>query len=129
MKKIVLISAIVSANLLTGCATIVSGNHQKIAIATSPFQDAQCALKNDKGSWQVDKTPGNVIVHKSQKDLIIICTKKGYSQGVSTVKPALNKIVFGNIVFGGIIGGFVDLSNGSAYKYPTTVTVPLALKK
>ena len=128
MRKIILSSAVACSTLLTSCASITSGTHQTISIATSPVQGAQCNLKNDKGEWRLEKTPSNVVVNKSNKDLIIICKKPGYNNGVSQIKHTVNKVVFGNILFGGIIGLVVDHSSGAAYQYPNNVTVPLALK-
>jgi hypothetical protein len=34
----------------------------------------------------------------------------------------------GNIIFGGVIGGGVDVATGAAYDYPALITNPLSCK-
>lgn len=129
MRKLVVIGSVIIASQLTGCASVVSGAHQKISVVTTPVEGAQCSLDNDKGKWNISKTPDSVLVHKSGKNLVIMCEKKGYNKARSEVKPELNKAVYGNILVGGAIGGAIDRSNGSAYQYPVSVKVTLVAKK
>lgn len=129
MKKIILTGTLACSILLTSCASVTSGTRQTISVSTTPVPGAQCNLHNDKGKWQLEKTPSDVIVNKSNKELIITCEKKGYHKGKVKVKHTVNHIVWGNILLGGIIGLVVDHSNGAAYQYPKSVTVPLGLKK
>jgi hypothetical protein len=83
---------------------------------------AGCQLTNDKGTWFV-ATPGTVSVHRSYSDLTSICNKEGF-QPANTVTPSGTKgMAFGNILFGGIIGGGVDAATGAAYDYPPLISV------
>lgn len=129
MKKLVILSSVIVAAHLTGCATVTSGTNQKISVVTSPVNGAQCSLENNKGKWNIAKTPGSASVHRSGKNLLIICEKKGYSRAISELKPEINKIAYANILFGGIIGAAIDGSSGALYQYPMSVKVPLAVKK
>jgi hypothetical protein len=78
---------------------------------------AKCDLTNDYGTFSV-VTPASVIVHKSSKDLQVICKKDGLADATANVTSRVTGSMFGNIILGGGIGAIVDHSNGSAYNYP-----------
>jgi hypothetical protein len=46
-----------AAFAVSGCATIIEGSSQSIAVATPPTTGATCVLSNDLGSWTVT-SPG-----------------------------------------------------------------------
>lgn len=135
MKKILLaLSLIAIFNLLFGCASIVSGVHQSVSVDTGHVTGAICSLENDKGKWYVNQTPVSVMVHRSSKDLLITCEKKGY--GITTQKftSKTKALVWGNLIFfpfyiiiGPIIGASTDIVDGAAYDYPTNMS--LAMKR
>lgn len=116
----------VSVSGLVGCATIVNGPNQTIKVLTPPVNDAQCAVENDKGKWLIDKTPDTVVVKRSAKNLLVTCKKAQLSKQSISITPELSKVTYLNILFGGFLGGVVDRANGSAYEYPSEITVPLA---
>lgn len=129
MRKFIGISSsVLIAIQLTSCASVLSGVHQNISIATLPVQGAQCSLENNKGKWNIPKTPGHAVIHKSSKNLMIICEKTGYNKAISEIKPEINKVAYGNIFVGGIIGGAIDNNNGAAFQYPMSVNIKLVPK-
>lgn len=110
---------------LTSCASIISGNHQSVSVETPPLKNITCSLSNDKGKWYVNSTPGSVMLQQSFKDLAVTCNQKGH-EPITTLVPSKTKpMVFGNILFGGIIGFAVDAIDGAAYGYPQIITVPM----
>lgn len=118
-----------SLSFLSGCASIVSGGHQTIAVTTNP-PGAKCAVYRDGiqiGS--INSTPGSVTVSRKESDLTVGCTKDHYDFSNAQNTSDVNGWVFGNIGFGGLIGVVVDMATGSvhAYDHSTTVNmVPLA---
>src|SRR4051812_27497872 len=50
---------------VSGCATIIEGTTQPLAVASLPEQGAQCSLQNSQGTYLIT-TPGTVIVHKTK---------------------------------------------------------------
>jgi hypothetical protein len=124
MKKLFL-TTVCSALLMTGCASIVNGQNQSVSVSTTPAYGATCTLENNKGKWYIPSTPGSVTIHRSYNDLKINCEKKGYRRTLKTVASSTKGMAFGNVVFGGVIGAGVDMANGSAYDYPTDISVPL----
>lgn len=125
LKKIIALGAFLSFALLTGCASIVSGQNQPVSVDTPGCNPAKCQLTNDKGSWFVT-TPGSVTVRRAYGNLAVNCTKDGYAPVSSSVASSTKAMAFGNILLGGVIGAGVDIGTGAAYDYPTVISVPLA---
>jgi hypothetical protein len=119
------ICASLSLTQLTGCASIVDGQHQSISVETPPVSDATCSLANNKGVWFIPATPGSVVVHRSYYDLVVTCHRPGYESRQVSVKSFTKPMAFGNIIFGGAIGAGVDVVDGSAYDYPVDIVVPM----
>ena len=116
----------VSVLLLDGCASIVSGSTQTVTVSTPPVTGASCVLKNNKGQWRVYSTPGVVNVHRSYDSLNVTCVKR-YHRTAHAIETSHTKAVaFGNVFFGGIIGGAVDAGTGAAYDYPSNIIVPMS---
>lgn len=128
-KFIKITGSVIIASQLTACASIVSGSHQSISVKTAPVQGAQCNLKNDKGSWNIPKTPGRVVVHKSGEHLTVTCDKKGYKKARSEIKPVRNKASYGNVLLGGVVGASIDNKNGSAFQYAESIDMVLMPNK
>ena len=114
--------------LATGCSTISgSGTSQSISVQTyaadgTDVEAAKCEMKNDEGTWFVT-TPGSALVHRSNKDLEVICKKTGIDVGTANVVSRTKGNMFGNIIFGGGIGAVIDHNNGSAYEYPSLIKI------
>lgn len=111
-----LISAVSSA--LFGCASIISGSEQSVTIDTGQDTGASCCLRNERGVWNLDSTPGCVNLKRSCSKLTVNY-KKGCKQGTVTVDSSLNSYFFGNILAGGIIGAAVDSIRGQDLNIPT----------
>lgn len=120
-----LFTLIPCALLLASCASIVDGTHQNLAVSTSPVTGAQCDLSNSKGHWTAFNTPSNVEVHRASTALQIMCKKPGYVPGQKVVRSETKGMVAGNLLFGGLIGGGVDVADGAAFHYPSQIHVSM----
>jgi hypothetical protein len=129
MKLRLVVLAVLSPLAFAGCATVTGGETQNLTVETrnaqgQPVAKANCTLANDKGTWKVE-SPGTVQVRKSAKDLMVECQKDGLQNGsvkaISRVRPAM----FGNALIGGGIGAIVDHRKGTAYDYPTPLSVTM----
>lgn len=114
---------------LTGCASIVDGVNQSVSVETTPAHNANCALTSDKGRWYVNSTPGSVVIHRSFSDMLIECKKEGYESIAMPVKSHAKPLIFGNIIFGGVIGVIIDFVTGAGFDYPNNIQVPMLPKK
>ena len=134
MKNIVTINMIALSVLASGCSTLTAdGTSQNLSLMTYSIDNkdlvgAACELKNDEGSWTA-VTPATVMVHRSNKDLIVKCTKSGFSDARANVVSKTKANMFGNIIFGGGIGAIIDHNNGSAYQYPPVLKMTMGEDK
>ena len=109
---------------LTGCASIVDGTHQSVTLNTTP-EGAHCTLQNSKGSWSVSKTPETVEVHKSNGPMSVTCRLAGYPTRVKSFESYTKGMIAGNLVFGGLIGGGIDVADGAAFQYPSVLNMSM----
>jgi hypothetical protein len=109
---------------LSGCATIVKGTSQDVAIATPPISGAMCILSSGEGSWTVI-SPGMARVERSKEDMQIRCNKDGYQEAVSTIPSNIEGWTAGNLLVGGAVGFGVDAVSGAINEYPHTFQVPM----
>ena len=125
MRKI---TPVLLATFAVGCASITGSKNQPVSVQAhhngNQIQDASCTLTNDKGTWFV-KTPGSTTIQKSGQDLVVTCNKEGVPAGSASVVSSANGGVWGNILFGGLIGYAVDASTGAAFDYPTSMSVQM----
>lgn len=117
-------AALLGALLCSACATVASGGAttQGVTIQTvdgvgSEVPEARCELSNDEGRWFVT-TPGTATVHRSNKDLQVLCKKEGVDTSSAQVVSRTKGSIWGNILLGGGVGAIIDHNNGSAYEYP-----------
>ena len=110
-----------------GCSTIIEGRTQQIAIGSSPA-GATCVVE-DNGDViaTVLKTPGFVTIAKSKNDILIECSKEGYSKGKKKNLADIAITSLGNMAFAqfSFIGNAVDSASGAAHKYDSAVFVTL----
>lgn len=129
MQKILLAAIVVSA-VTSGCSTLTAdGTSQNVSVLTytTDSQDltgVSCELRNDEGVWTA-VTPASVMVHRSNKDLLVKCTKSGHLDAQANVISKTKANMWGNIIFGGGIGAIIDHNNGSAYQYPPTIKLKM----
>lgn len=127
MSKNLLLAVVVIAGLTSGCASITGTPNQSVSVQTreqsgGEVTGAACELTNNKGKWFVT-TPGSVMIHRSNDDMQVLCTKAGVGPGRASVVSETKGSMFGNILFGGAIGALIDHDNGSAYEYPTFIQI------
>lgn len=95
---------------LTSCATIMHGTRQSIGISSNPT-NAQIWVDNQ----YVGQSP--LIVEMTRKhNHFIRLELQGYQPYEVTFTRQMSAWVFGNVVFGGIIGLAVDAITGGIYR-------------
>lgn len=124
MKSIMIAGLCALGLSLSGCASVVQGQSQTIAITTPPTTGADCVLKNRLGSWTVT-SPGTVKVQRSKENVEIRCNKAGYQEAYSIIPSEFEGWTVGNVLIGGIIGLGVDAATGAINQYPNAFQVPM----
>jgi len=127
MKNWIAFLYVLSIGILSGCASVTGSPNQSVSVETreqagAAVAGASCELSNDEGKWFVT-TPGSVSIHRSNKDLQVLCKKEGMASGRAAVVSDTKGSMFGNILLGGGVGAIIDHNNGSAYEYPTVIEI------
>jgi hypothetical protein len=122
MKKTFLIAGITITLLLSSCASIVSGSKQNINFNSTP---------SGATVWVDDVNLGVTPVIAQLERIKINQKVKIELQGYKPYELILNRKtngwIWGNILFGGIIGIIIDASSGAMYRLtPDQIEAQLA---
>jgi ABC-type amino acid transport substrate-binding protein len=121
-SKLLWAMAVLAAPLtVLACASIMHGKAQEVSIASTP-SGATVTVDNEA----LGTTP--VVAKLKRKDKHVIAVKlDGYQPFELTTTRSTSGWVWGNILFGGLIGLAVDLGTGGAYKVnPAQISAQLA---
>ncbi len=119
---------LLAAVMLSGCASIMEGSTQQIAVDTTP-SGAKCTLNRDGVAiGTVEVTPGTVTIQKTRHDINVVCELNGYQQSDYLNESGTSGAVFGNIIIGGAIGWVTDMATGSDNKYESPLNIALVAK-
>lgn len=106
MKKLLVVPAVL---IVTACATIMHGSSQPLGISSSP---TNAMVSVDK--MNVGNTPVIAKLKRGDNHTVAI-NMDGYAPFEATVTKKVSGWVWGNIVFGGLIGLAVDAMTGGLY--------------
>ena len=116
-KNIIICAAVVAMMSLSGCATILKGQTQKVNINTSNGANIQASVDG-----KIVQLP-NVIEVKRHKDPLMVTTSnKGCTQS-TVVNNEVEPAFFINILSGGALGSTTDYATESMWKYDENITV------
>jgi uncharacterized protein YceK len=118
MKKNLLIAAISlsSAVLFSGCATVMSGETQKVNITS-------CYPANQKviiGNSKIITTPTIITLKRGNKNIII---KSQDSDAQRLLSPKVNPVFWVNTFSMGSTGSTTDYASGAMWKYDDNVNL------
>ena len=109
MHRFIRLAALSSVAFIASCATIMHGTTQDVGISSTP-SSAQVTVDN------VVLGPTPVIAKMKRGDNHMVKIElTGYLPFEATVTKKTSGWVWGNIVFGGLIGLVVDASTGGLY--------------
>ena len=108
---------------LAGCATMVTGSSEDIAVLTPPVSGANCVLSNAEGSWTV-VTPTVAHVQRGHDDMQVKCSKPGYQDAQATLPSHFEDWTIGDVATVGV-GVAVDAYTGAIDQYPHSVQIPM----
>src|ERR1051326_3425476 len=124
MKSTTLAAIAALGVALSGCATVIKGTTQPVALSSPPVEGEYCTLYNSEGTWSA-MTPSVELVTRTKNDLKIVCKKDGYQDATKVVESHFNGATAGNIILGGGVGIVVDAATGADNSYPEAVEVPM----
>lgn len=125
-RAIVALGSLLALAGMSGCATVVQGEYQVVAVQTlTPAGDVggvNCQVMNKKGIHYVT-TPASLSVYRDASPMRVTCEKPGLPTTVATFKPRPKPLVAGNILLP--IGVLVDHVTGAGYGYPEVMQVTM----
>lgn len=110
--------------MLTSCATIIEPPKQTISINSDP-PGALCDVTKAGKVIANFNTPGVFTVSKSHNNLVVRCQKPGYTPVTGIDESHNQGWVFGNLLFGGLIGTVVDLSTSADAVYGENIQIKM----
>ena len=116
---VVLVGLLFSA----GCASIVSETGSTTYFQTKP-ENARCEL-HGQDFVRVVNTPDSITLPSEASPITVACTAEGYRNTVEMVEGKYDGWIWGNILFGGVVGAVIDGSRGAGKKFPPQVLVVL----
>jgi len=132
MKSATLISGLLFILLFTGCASVVSGTRQRIAVNSTPSGARLSVIDSDGATVLKTNTPAVIHLKRGKGYFAgsyykVQMEADGYQPSAANIYPTLNGWYAGNILIGGIIGlFFIDPATGAMWSLePKTVNVTL----
>lgn len=124
ITKLLMLSAAIVG--LSGCASMLHGTYEKIAISSSPEQSLCKIYREGHGYVKSVATPGETYIMRDSAPITITCSKSGYqttSVVVATARGEQDNIA--NVVTLGT-GFFVDVANATQDQLPDEVHIQLS---
>jgi hypothetical protein len=110
---------------VSGCASVFEGTTQQISVSTNPTGAHCMFMRNGNTIATVPSTPGAATIEKTKEDLVIVCSKRGYSAATYVNRPGLAMVSYANLLTGGLTWA-VDSTRGADNKYQGQVELALA---
>ncbi|MCM2332457.1 MAG: hypothetical protein NDI82_00720 [Anaeromyxobacteraceae bacterium] len=117
MKAIVL-AALVSVVGLTGCASILNDQTQRLNVSASNGAEIKGTVNG-----QAFTGPGIVEVTRENKDKVFVTETPGCAKETIAAKEVDTKF-FINILSGGVFGSSTDYGTEKMWKYDDNVVIP-----
>jgi len=122
MKKLIVTTVALGVLLLAGgCSTIMCGSEKTINIRSQP-PEAKFSIKDVKGiAITTGVTPTNVTLKRGRGwfqpgGYSVAFEKEGYQNTTVSIRQSVTGWYFGNILFGGLIGGLIiDPATGAMW--------------
>ena len=116
LRRVACVAALLA--MLQGCETTGQSVQQSIWIETPDCASASCELRNDRGQWTLERTPGSVTVTTSSAPLEVACRAgelRSRASAPSTVPPVRGgAAAVGGLVGAGAAGGATAAATAGA---------------
>lgn len=113
---------LVSAALMTGCATLTEDAMTPIAISLSDGSPGKVTLTNKRGVWEA-KIPSTVSVRKSDDGLKYEAISSDGRRAVGVIPSEMGAKIVASAVF--IDFGITDAITDKHRKYPVSYVIPI----
>jgi hypothetical protein len=101
----------------------VSKTDSTTYIETNP-EKARCVL-HGQDFKRVVNTPDSIALPAGAAPITVSCAADGYRPATAVLDTKIDGWIFGNIIFGGLIGLAMDAARGAGFKYPPKFSIVL----
>lgn len=125
-KPLSILTSVLALALLTGCATIVGGGaNQGVTLQSTP-EGASYTIHSSSGIQMGQGTTPSTVRLPRKNEYQIQITMPGYQPQTTALIRGTNGWIWGNLVFGWVLGFAIDFLTGSSYTLePSLVQVTL----
>lgn len=109
---------VLGAVALSSCATILSGQTQKINVTS--VGKTEVPFKVDEQTY---KTPAVATVQRENKDKVLQVLDQQCAQKEVVLQKKINPVFFANIFIGGVIGSTIDYATNAMWEYDNKVEI------
>ena len=110
---------------LSGCASLLSDDKQAVvvhALCGGKSVPAVCVAENSRGRWKFN-APDEIVVAKDMYALRVTCRSVLVEQHTVQAPAAVQGVVAGNVLLGGLVGAALDVGSARGLAYPARVDV------
>jgi len=119
--------SLVSAILISGCATIVNDSHIPLTMSFSDGSAGQCNFRNKRGAWSTQMPTQAVMIRRSDDALIYSCkTEDGRESSGSIRSEMEGGKLAASVVFWDL--GITDAITDKHRTYQGNVVIPITPK-
>jgi hypothetical protein len=124
VQKVLCVSSAAAVLALTGCATIVNDPNIPLDVSFSDGSSGQCDFTNKRGEWSTDVPAKNVMIRRSDDDLVYECATADGREVNGTVKSEIEGgKMAASVVFWDL--GITDAITDKHRTYEGTVVIPV----
>jgi len=116
-KNTIIVCAALAMLSLSGCATILKGDTQKVNIATSNGDKIQATVNGN-----VVQVPGVVEVTRHKAELMVTTSAANCTPS-TVVNNEIEPVFFVNILSGGVLGSTTDYASESMWRYDENINI------
>lgn len=126
MRKACAAVLFAAAVLSSGCATIVGGGSNQAMMLEGAPSEARYTVRSSSGiQMSSGSLPASFTLPRKNEYQVDV-SLDGYETRTAAVTRGTNNWIWGNLVFGWVVGFIVDFATGSAYKLePSFINVTL----
>ena len=124
VKKVLCVAPAAAVFALTGCATIVNDPNIPLEVSFSDGSSGHCDFTNKRGSWSSDIPAKNVMIRRSDDDLVYECATADGRKATGTIESEIEGgKMAASVVFWDL--GITDAITDKHRTYQGTVVIPV----
>ena len=128
IKKALYLTAASGVLAFTGCATIVNDPYIPLAFTFSDGSTGKCDFKNKRGTWSSEIPATNVMIRRSDDDLIYYCTTEDGREATGFIVSEMEGgKMAASVLFWDL--GITDAITDKHRTYQANVIIPLTPKE